>query len=160
MGRTCQTIAASDHLDSPFTPTCGCLSHGQRVDPLSGSASAALTASPDASRLLRVTAGHGRAAARIGGVQPVEAAARGAGRRARCRVIRVDQPQRHERSRWLPAADERAGHGRPGVLASGADWTSVRPGWFMQNVDEGDFVARGAARSLGDGRVVRRAAAA
>lgn len=27
-----------------------------------------------------------------------------------------------------------------GVMASGADWTIVRPGWFMQNFDEGDFL--------------------
>ena len=29
--------------------------------------------------------------------------------------------------------------GEAGVRASGADWTVVRPGWFMQNFDEGDF---------------------
>jgi len=30
--------------------------------------------------------------------------------------------------------------GETGVMASGADWTIVRPGWFMQNFDEGDFL--------------------
>jgi len=30
--------------------------------------------------------------------------------------------------------------GETGVMATGADWTIVRPGWFMQNFDEGDFL--------------------
>ncbi len=30
--------------------------------------------------------------------------------------------------------------GETGVMATGADWTLVRPGWFMQNFDEGDFL--------------------
>ena len=30
--------------------------------------------------------------------------------------------------------------GEAGVMASGAEWTIVRPGWFMQNFGEGDFL--------------------
>ena len=30
--------------------------------------------------------------------------------------------------------------GEAGVMATSTDWTIVRPGWFMQNFDEGDFL--------------------
>jgi uncharacterized protein YbjT (DUF2867 family) len=30
--------------------------------------------------------------------------------------------------------------GESGVMGSGAEWTVVRPGWFMQNFDEGGFL--------------------